>query len=219
MQGPGGRNWHRVTVERVVQRSPSRVTYQADTIVHADTDADGEPSWPKPAGAVGADADMLEALPPPDGADFEMEIMTLAGMGAECKPNVRSEGGAGAVGADAEMQEATVIDLTDDTDEPPSAGDLQGVRGSAESRRCADPVDGPQVAGEVLARRLGRLRQQVTCYHGQTCTTTRKCPSWWRIQTTTRCRPTPTNEVISHLLSGIIPLGGESAMSRPRIVY
>jgi hypothetical protein len=143
---------------------------------------------------------LLEALCPSDGADLDVEMMTT--MEAECEPDVRSEGGASAVGADAEMQEATIIDLTDDTDEPPSAGDLQGVRGSAESRRCADPVDGPQVAGEVLARRLGRLRQQVT----------------WN-QTTTRCRPTPTNEVISHLLSGIIPPGGESAMSRPRIVY
>ena len=50
----------------------------------------------------------------------------MTAMGAECEPDVRSEGGAGAVSADAEMQEATIIDLTDDTDEPPSAGDLQG---------------------------------------------------------------------------------------------
>jgi hypothetical protein len=135
--------------------------------VQADTDAHGESSWAQPAGAVGADADMLlEALCPSDGADSDVEMMTA--MGAECEPDVRSEGGAGAVSADAEMQEATIIDITDDTDEPPSAGDLQGVRGSAESRRCADPVDGPQVAGEVLARRLGRLRQQVTCCHWQT---------------------------------------------------
>ena len=138
-----------------------------EEFVQADTDAHGESSWAQPAGAVGADADMLlEALCPSDGADSDVEMMTA--MGAECEPDVRSEGGAGAVSADAEMQEATIIDLTDDTDEPPSAGDLQGVRGSAESRRCADPVDGPQVAGEVLARRLGRLRQQVTCCHWQT---------------------------------------------------
>ena len=97
----------------------------ADTIVQADTDAHGGHSWAQPAGAVGADADMLlEAIRPSDGADLDVEMMTT--MEAECEPDVRSEGGAGAVGADAEMQEATIIDLTDDTDEPPSAGDLQG---------------------------------------------------------------------------------------------
>ena len=148
------------------------LVHQAGTIVQADTDGlHGEPSWAQPAGADSADAQMLDPLPPANGADLEMEIL-----------------------------EPMFIDLRDDTDKSPSAGDLQGVRGRAESRRCADPVDGPQVAGEVFR-----------------VATTRKCPSWWIIQTTTRGRPTPTNEVISHLLSGIIPPGGESAMSRPRI--
>ena len=101
--------------------------HQAGTIVQADTDADREPSWAQPAGAVGAAAEMLrllESLPPSDGADLDVEMMTQAAMGAECEPDVRSEVSAGAVGADAEMQEETIIDLRDDTDEPPSAGDL-----------------------------------------------------------------------------------------------
>ena len=47
----------------------------ADTIVQADTDAHGGHSWAQPAGAVGADAEMLDALPPTEFKDFSDTAM------------------------------------------------------------------------------------------------------------------------------------------------